>query len=102
MTDNGIAERLLQLKKNIPRNHTSAGAKHLNSRLQEYIRIVLTLPEAYKTVKQKQENNFPALQLKVEEVENPLSGYRVSKVAFKEAVLLLHNEIDNLLIAVTE
>jgi hypothetical protein len=100
MTDQGIAERLLQLKKNIPRNHTSAGAKHLTSRLQEYIRIVLTLPEEYEMMKQKQEKNFAALQLKVEEVQNPLSEYRVSKAAFKEAVQLLHIEIDNLLIAI--
>ncbi len=97
-----LVTRLKDLKKSIPKNHTSASGKHLHSRFLEYQRIVRMLPPAYRILQDKQEGRLGALQLKIEEALSPANTFQLSKSLFKEAVRQFNIEIDTAINVLSE
>jgi hypothetical protein len=95
-----IIARLQSLKADLPMTSSVSNLSKLRSRFLEYKYIVSSLPENYQKVKNKCENNFDILKLKIDAIEDNLNAPKAARFYFNAAIQYMRTEIDNIMVAI--
>ncbi|MEP7278418.1 MAG: hypothetical protein ABI813_07240 [Bacteroidota bacterium] len=92
-----LVESLKNLKNGLPANCTQSNLSKLHSALLEYKLLLNTLPANLQAVKTTYENNLLLLDFKLNTITDKINSHRDSKYYFKDALLHLHTEPDNII-----
>jgi hypothetical protein len=97
---NTIIARLQSLKADLPMTSSVSNLSKFRSRFLEYQYIVSSLPENYQKLKNKCENNFDILKLKIDAIEDNLNAPKAARFYFNAAIQYMRTEIDNIMVAI--